>query len=764
VDVTTHLRGRACQAGAFLAVIGVVLSVAPAPAQAAAPSVGNVQVSNANLQSGQQTAVTYTVTNNNAAGENADIDIVVSSNRPELTCSGDSCNFTANDVPGGESKTFTAQMVVGQMESGASENATIAIRATVDGLSKTATRGVTIRGDNRSPTVREIKGKVRDNEGKSVSGAEVGLLDSARHSYKTRTNGSGNYKFTSTDQQPIAIGQVTVGAQIDGFTPNVVNVNGTAGASLTVDIKLALSAEATPSATPSASPTPSSDVTVEPTEADPTTDTKIEPQPAAGADSDDEGSSSLIFIILGGLLVAAGIGAIVLVLMRRKEGDTPDDPDGEDDRTALGARSTPTPPSQGRYGGAADATRVANRGADATMLAGAPVRPSLSDAPTMLQQAVPADEFPDPYGAPAAVPHAGYAAAGTAGWGAAAVPAPAPAATPYGAPAPGAYGAASPAAPTSVYGAPAAPGGAYGVPAQSAPPTGYGAAAPNPYGRPPAQPGGGAYGAPAAEPYGRPSSGAGYDGRPQSGAPHGGPPPGASYGATDQQRYDEPTGRYDPAAAPGHAASGYDAPGYGAPGYGAPGYDAQGYEQPGGYQGGGYRGGDQGRGGPQDAGRSPDLSGPGGFRQQPAPEVPYQAGGGYSAPSGGGYASAAGGGYQAEPEQANPYGSWSPGAGIDSGNAYGAPAGGDYGRGGYGNPAPAAPGYDEPTGYDPRGTYGRPDGYDRAPEQQPGRAPQQPGGYDEPGYYGAEQQQPPQGGRHGGNPQEPRRPLDWLDD
>ena len=67
VDVTTHLRGRAYQAGAFLAVIGVVLAVAPTPAQAAAPSVGNVQVSNANLQAKQQTAVTFTVTNNNAS-------------------------------------------------------------------------------------------------------------------------------------------------------------------------------------------------------------------------------------------------------------------------------------------------------------------------------------------------------------------------------------------------------------------------------------------------------------------------------------------------------------------------------------------------------------------------------------------------------------------------------------------------------------------------------------------------------------------------
>jgi hypothetical protein len=755
--VTTHPRARALQAGAFLAVIGGILVIAPTPAHAVRPTVEVSRPANANLQAGQETTVSFKITNNN--DDAADVQIAVSSTIQELTCAGDKCNFTIEQLASGASQSFTARMVAGQMQSGASKSGDIVVRATLEnGESNTGSKEITVRGDNKAPTVREVSGKVVDDKGKAVSGAQVGLLDAARHNYETLTNGSGNFKFTSTDQQPISVGQIAVGAQLEGFTQKVVNVNGAAGATVRVEIAIKSTAAATPSPTPSVSATPSAEETVEPTEGAPTADTKIDPAPAAN-DAADEGSSSLIFIIVGGLLVAAGVGAIVLVLMRRKENDAANDADGEDDGTALGARSTATPPSQGRYGGVPDATRVANRGPDATMIAGAAIRPSLSDAPTMLQQAVPADEFPDPYGAPAAVPHAGYAAPGTSGWGAA----PAAAAGTYGvtaAGAPGAYGAAAgAAAATSVYGAPAAPGAAYGVPAQASPPGNnygapaetYGAPPANQYGRPPAP--GGAYGAGGAEPYGRPSSGAGYDGRPQSGAPQAAGPhdavqQGSPYGAPDQ-RYDEPTGHYDPAA-------------------------AQGYEQ-GGYQGGGYRPGDQGRGVPQ------DTSGPGGFRQQPvaggypaaepdypqagrrqaAPDVPYQAGGGYQ--SGGGYAPA-GGGYPAQPEQANPYGSWSPGAGIDSGNAYGAPAG-NPGRGGYGA-APAQGGYDEPTGYDPRGTYGRQDGYDRAPEQQQGRGPQQSqGGYDDGGYYGGEQQQPPQGGgRHGGSQQEPRRPLDWLDD
>ena len=114
------------------------------------------------------------------------------------------------------------------------------------------------------------------------------------------------------------------------------------------------------------------------------------PTPAPTART--SGSGSLLFIILGGLLVAAGIGAIVLVLMRRKP------------TTATTTRTTTrgwaggvVPPSQGRY--QTDATRVAapvgGRANDATMIAGCSGAPSMADAPTMLQRPVPPDdEFP----------------------------------------------------------------------------------------------------------------------------------------------------------------------------------------------------------------------------------------------------------------------------------------------------------------------------------------------------------------------------------
>jgi hypothetical protein len=757
VDVTTHPRTRALQAGAFLVLIGGVLVAAPSPAQAA-PGDPLVTIDSVlkspNLKAGDTATMQFTVTNTNTAGQEDTVSIAVSSTIAELSCDGASCNIPAEPLNGGEDRDYSVKMVAGKLASGASKGGQVLVRVTIGGRSSTDTKGFTVSGDTKSPTVREVSGTIRDQGGKAIGGALVAMTDSQSHQYTTNANGSGNYRFTSTDQNPIAVGKIFIGARKDGFVDIAKEADGRAGQSLNITLVMqsttAPSPSATASASASASAKPLDDPTDEATSAPPAA-----LEPTAG--KADEDSGSMLFIIVGGLLVAAGVGAIVLVLMRRKENDAANDPDG-DAALAGGARSGGVPPGQGRYGGTPDATRIAGRpsgrGADATMLAGPAVGASLADAPTMMQQAVPADpmdEFPDPYGAPAAVPHAGYAAARPGGWG---TPPAAAAAGAYGgaAGAGSAYGAAAgtygaTAAPTA-YGAPAQPGpAAYGNP--PAPADNYGTPPASQYGRPPA-PGGAYGGAAAAEPYGQPSSGAGYGG---GAAPAG---PGA-YGS-EQQRYDEPTGRYDPAAGGGAGAGGA-----------VGGYRGEsGYEQGGGYrpqeQGGGYRP-EPGTGGfrPQASGGyppppEPEYPQPG--RQQPGSGAPYQSGGGYPP---------APGGYGTEPnDQDNAYGSWAPGGGIDSGNAYGAPAApsGGYGRGGYSAP-PTGGGYDEPTGFDPRAPYGRPEQSGRAP-QPPGRAPQ--GGYDDPGYYGAEQP-PQQGGRHGGqqpppepNPPGQRRPLDWLDD
>ena len=222
------------------------------------------------------------------------------------------------------------------------------------------------------------------------------MQDSSDHKYETTSNGDGGYSFTSSDDRPITPGAVSVGAGKDGFTAAAVTVQARGGQDGERPAgpqghrrRHAVGHAVRDGRRERGTARRGGDRGA-------TTRRRAGADTDAAANSSDSGSGSLLFIILGGLLVAAGVGAIVLVLMRRKGNDDEDD--------ELGGPNGVVPPSQGRYN---DATRVAapvgGRPNDATMVAGMPGAPSMSDAPTMLQRPIPADEeFPDPYGAPAA--------------------------------------------------------------------------------------------------------------------------------------------------------------------------------------------------------------------------------------------------------------------------------------------------------------------------------------------------------------------------
>jgi hypothetical protein len=528
VDVTTHLRARAVQAGALLALVGGVLAVASSPALADDPDVQIQNVQSRDLPSGGRTGMTFSVTNTNQGP--TPISITVNGNG--FSCSGD-CSPQVLLNPN-DTKQFTVQLTAPSIGAGQTRTIEVQVNANGGGDNGQATQQFTVRGADKPRTVRQVTGRVKDQDGKSVPGANVGLRDSQGHTYTTTSNDEGRYQFSSSDQKPIVPGNLIVGATKEKYTEATVNVQGNADKTVNVPLTLQLkeaASSASPSPSASASPTAADEA------ADPATDA-ASPPPAAdtqnAAQNNDSGSSTL-FIILGALLVAAGIGAIVLLMMRRRgnSGDGPDDPDD-----IGGGPSGPVPPSQGRYNGLPDATRVAapvgGRANDATMVARS--GPSISDAPTMMQQAVPVDdEFPDPYGAPA-VP-GGYAGAG--GYGTA--------------PAAGGYGTATP------YGA-----GPYGGAAVPAQPAGYDAGPPTQYGRP----------VPDDDPYGAHAA-----------------PAAGSY-AAEQPRYDEPTGMYRPEYDSGGAPD--DGYGYRGEddGYAAPeqDYPRGGGQAPGGYQGGGYRG------------------------------------------------------------------------------------------------------------------------------------------------------------------------------
>ncbi|WP_157437350.1 carboxypeptidase-like regulatory domain-containing protein [Actinoplanes subtropicus] len=532
--MTTHLRARWAQAGALLAVVVGGIAVAPAVALADPPKVEITSLST-DVLSGSSVSMSFRVRDSNnggGAGGAEPATIQVSG----MTCQGTCSQIAQVDQNG---KDFQVTLKAPTVNAGDTQTVTVTVSATINGESNSKSQPVNVKGPDKPQTVTSISGKVRDQNNKTIPGANVAMKDSAGHSYETTTNGSGAYSFNSTDAQPITPGTISVGALKDGFSPATVSVQASAGKSVSVPLILkAVAATASASPSASASATASTDATDQAAADVPSTgDTapaNTNTKPTASDSSG--GSGSTLFLVLGGLLVAGGVGAIVLVLMRRKNngGGGP-----EDDPTAMGGGGGGVPPSQGRFN---DATRVASPmgmgpGPAQTMMAPRAASSPMADAPTMLQRPV-EDEFPDPYGAP--VPRQGG--------------------NQYGG---GGYDQQQPA-----YGG-AAPGGTqqYGGGAQYGQPTQYGQAQDDGYG-------GGTYGAAAA------------------------PAGGGQYGGGAQQRYDEPTGMYQPEADQGGYDS-YDQHGgqYGGGQYGGGGYDQGGYADQGGYDQGGQYGGGQGGGG-----------------------------------------------------------------------------------------------------------------------------------------------------------------------
>ena len=571
--MTTHLRARTTQAGAFLALVaGLVVGVQTA-ALADPPDVQIQSLAPNEVTTGGTVTMQYTVSNPGSGeggeeGEQPKPPGRVSIRVTGMGCSGDcgairqidgSASFTANltapDVPAGETKSVTVQ-----------------VTATANGETGTASETVTVTGPAKPTSVQKVTGKVKDGDGKKIAGVAVAMQDAAGNDYSTTTSGSGSYSFASSDSQPIEAGTITVGALKEGYSSTTVTVQGKAGRSVNAPITLKkLVAES-----PSASPEPSVSVSAKPTDDEvtdePTDEATDDPTPTLAttpaADSSESGTNWLL-IIMGVLLVAAGIGAMALVILRRKNS-------GGDDLDGPGAGGGFGPPDPGGF----DATRVAapmgaGRGGDATMIAPAGgLGGGISDAPTMIHRPVVEDEFPDPYGAPVP-PQGGYA--GTSQWGDDADQ--------------GGYG---------------GTGGGYGQQQQG----GY------------AQPGG--YGATQAGGYGAAAPQQRYDEHTSLYQPE--------QPAAPQQRYDEHTSLYQPeqdaAYGGGYPAgqqhqpydAGYDGGyadqgGYGQqPGGGYGGYDQQqgGYGQPDGY--GGYP--EQG-GYDQQQGGYGDPQQPGGYGQQP---------------------------------------------------------------------------------------------------------------------------------------------------
>lgn len=581
------------------------LAITAAPALAAPPAVTITRVSSTTLNAGQSADLRYQVENQNVVGS-PQVDIRVNISGNGLSCSG-ACG--SRETISGQDNFSATLRAANNLPAGSSQTVTISITAqNGEGTSQAATAQITLKGPDAPQTVKSISGKVVNiTNAKGIPDATVALNDASGRSYSTQTDSDGDFKFTSTNDKPIAPGRILLGAGKDGFQSNETSTNVAAGQAKT-GLRITLKSTATPSASVTAeSPTPQESLTDEAT-GEPTTDESIDPAAAAGDQNDSGGGLfSWVLIILGGLLVALGVGAIVLLVIRRKDGG--EDDTGDPLPGPNGPR--PTPGAHGVYHGGPSPTMVtggAPMGGGPTMAMG----PGLANAPTMMHK--PVDEYGDPYGTPlrAPQPAGGPPGATQPGYG-------------YQGANQGGYGPGSPAAPMG----PGSPGA----------PTAYGNASPTAYG----------------EPTGRASASASP---PDPYAPRESrdyAPPGSSGGGYG---YDEPTGRYDPDGGYGQASGGYgsDRGGYGSSGYGSGnGYGQDnGYAPNGGYESEPRRGYDNGR---------YDAPPPSGYGSQGAngyDEYGSQQGGYPSYDQGGG-------GYDRVPEQRSPGGYEQPRGGYDQG-------------------------------------------------------------------------------------------------
>lgn len=458
---------------------------------------------------------------------------------------------------------------------------------------------VTLHGPNQAPVVPEVSGQVVDSTtGQPVKDATVGLQDGANHQFTAGSDAQGRFKFTS-QTKPISPGTLTIGAAKDQYETVTQSKDVRAGQSLT-NLRVVLKPT-----TASGAAAPTVDVSApeqQATVANPGANIPV------GKNSSGTSTFSWVLILLGALLVLAGIGAIALMLVRRKD----DDEDGEDaeeqPRPRRGPGTAAAGAGRGMYHGdpGGDRTMVARSGAGA------------SDATAIIRPPRPAvDEYPDPYAAP---PRPNYPTS----------PSPSPGYSPAGGYGGTGYGATGGAGYGSTYGAsPAGSQPGYGSPQ----PPGYTASAPR-------------------------SGGGGYAGGGQ-------PYPSAGYGS-EQRDYSEPTGRHDAAGYRGASGSHSGGGGYGASnGYEPASYDRPGYDSADSY---GAAGGTNGYSGGTNGYAGSGANGYGGYPS--GSDYPATNGhdrGGYGGQQSDGYGGQGSGGYgyheDADQAQSQPRYSGSPARG-----------------------------------------------------------------------------------------------------
>ncbi|GGJ89580.1 hypothetical protein GCM10010123_19070 [Pilimelia anulata] len=380
--MTTQRRAWIPRAGmALAAILGLMPLASPAGAAPTTPpalaagqradaQIQIISLDPRRLRSGKTATLTYQAT------------LVVGSPRVRvetdsaLACEGD-CEVTLEP---GENETYTARLTARDIPVGEVRP----VRVAVISGGQRAEDQLTIFGPERAPSARRISGRIVDAEtGEGVGGAQVGLKDSADHKQSTTADGSGRFAFFGSAQQPISPGQVQIGARADEYGSQIVTVRAADNGNVSgVLLRLRSTVRPTPSPTPTPTATqPSSD----PTPADEPSDSA----PGATTPASGDSSSPLFWIgvVVGLLVLALGIGGLILLLLRRRQ-------ENKDRGGATGPAAAPAGGSGAPYPPLGDATAIVNQPVAADPLA---------NAQTVTQPAV-RDEYADPYGLPPQVP------------------------------------------------------------------------------------------------------------------------------------------------------------------------------------------------------------------------------------------------------------------------------------------------------------------------------------------------------------------------
>ena len=381
-----------------------------APALAAAdPQLVDISLSASTISAGNEVTVNFTVKMSDGSVGIVDPVSVTSSNN-KVTCSS-TCSYGNVPIPPEGIKYQVKFKATGSFQQ--DEQSTMTIRAgKATNNQQLAITAPKQTAPPASANVPEVSGTVVDaTNNKPIGAAMVSIQDSAATTWSAGTDTSGKFKITSTQDKPIKPGTIAFTVEKDGLQPFPGMAKQAMANQPLTGVRLAVTlAPTTPTASPAAGgPT-----------ADPnTTGAGISPLETAGNVTPTSGSGgglSWVLIAVGAILVALGVGAIVLLFVRKKDEGNPDGQDpnmprrgGPPGQQGPPGRGGPRPPQRRgpgemgppmRSGPGPDPTRQMRppvspgpRG-DQTMISPSP----LANAPTQLHGRIP--DQTDPYGAP----------------------------------------------------------------------------------------------------------------------------------------------------------------------------------------------------------------------------------------------------------------------------------------------------------------------------------------------------------------------------